>query len=529
MSSPLTITTSSARITHLNKDNYYAWKQKMSALLIEAELWKIVLGEEKRPVPAKPDTPTESELQKISAWDEKDRKTLSAIILRVSDEYLVYLDSIPSAAEAWKKLRNIFESRGPLTITHLWRRLYRLQAPENSDLENHVRQLEDIMRSLRNRGENIEDGTIKNLILASMPETDFWENFITSITTARTDMTSQDLIGEILDTDRRRNQGEKKETALKFQERRSGPIAKFSNNRRPFQSSATKGICRNCGKKGHWVADCWEKGGGQAGNMPKWFKPKKEQVQQADSNEGDRDWAFMAGTTNTTAWLSDTAATCHITPDKSNFSSYRADPSEIDGIVPGVTLKSLGIGTVNLQFKIEKNTYTIPLREVRYCPDAPNNLISIGRLTDAGHTAIFNSKEVQFISSSGIMFAKGHKVGRVYEMNASATNMVKQQERIAVAMNKRTWDEWHRILGHIHFDAIKNLFKSGLVTGMTVDEAKLPTQCEACIQGKQHTIPVPNEATEHDIAPGEVAVSDVWGPAQSEGSERELYYYSFTD
>ena len=28
---------------------------------------------------------------------------------------------------------------------------------------------------------------------------------------------------------------------------------------------STKGTCRNCGKKGHWVKDCWEPGGDKEG------------------------------------------------------------------------------------------------------------------------------------------------------------------------------------------------------------------------------------------------------------------------
>ena len=35
---------------------------------------------------------------------------------------------------------------------------------------------------------------------------------------------------------------------------------------------STKGKCNNCGKKGHWVKDCWARGGGKEGQAPKWWK-----------------------------------------------------------------------------------------------------------------------------------------------------------------------------------------------------------------------------------------------------------------
>ena len=89
-----------------------------------------------------------------------------------------------------------------------------------------------------------------------------------------------------------------------------------------------------------------------------------------------------------------------------------------------------------------------------------------------------------------------------------------------------TWDKWHWTLRHIHHDAIKNIFKSGLVTGMEVDKTKSPTQCMACIQGKHHVMPYLAEASQQDFDCGEVAMSDVWGPMQTEGMSPEIYYYT---
>jgi transposase InsO family protein len=68
-----------------------------------------------------------------------------------------------------------------------------------------------------------------------------------------------------------------------------------------------------------------------------------------------------------------------------------------------------------------------------------------------------------------------------------------------------------------------------MVTGMDVDESKAPMQCAACIQGKQHVEPFSKHATDLDIKIGEITVSDVWGPAATEGLSHKHYYYSFTD
>ena len=62
-----------------------------------------------------------------------------------------------------------------------------------------------------------------------------------------------------------------------------------------------------------------------------------------------------------------------------------------------------------------------------------------------------------------------------------------------------------------------------------MDASQEITQCKACIQGKRHVEPFPKRAkdTVNDI--GDVIVSDVWGPAQTDGTACEHYFYSFMD
>jgi transposase InsO family protein len=68
-----------------------------------------------------------------------------------------------------------------------------------------------------------------------------------------------------------------------------------------------------------------------------------------------------------------------------------------------------------------------------------------------------------------------------------------------------------------------------LVTGLEINKSQLPTQCSACIQGKRHVEPFPQQAEDKAEKTGDIIVSDVWGPAQIEGPSHEKYFYSFTD
>ena len=77
--------------------------------------------------------------------------------------------------------------------------------------------------------------------------------------------------------------------------------------------------------------------------------------------------------------------------------------------------------------------------------------------------------------------------------------------------------------------AIKTLKNNNLVEGMEVDKNKESTQCVVCIQGHQTVEPFPKRAEDDVTKIGKLTISDVWGPANTEGPNRERYFYSFTD
>ena len=165
---------------------------------------------------------------------------------------------------------------------------------------------------------------------------------------------------------------------------------------------------------------------------------------------------------------------------------------------------------------------------MKHAPEAPNNLISIGQLTDNSHLALFTATRIQFKSGTGVIFGEGRKVGRMYQMRVR-TKTSGRTEDFAAAAKGSSWDKWHRMLGHVNIWTIKTLLKNNLVTDLLIDESQEPTQCSACIQGKRHVEPFPKEATESADKIGDLILSDVWGPAQIEGPGREKYFYSFID
>ena len=262
------------------------------------------------------------------------------------------------------------------------------------------------------------------------------------------------------------------------------------------QQGATKGNCQNCGKKRHYIKDCWAKGGGKEGQAPKWFKQPKETDTAKQSI--DNNFAFVTNevtcvTISASDWLGDSAAITHIAWDKNIFIDYQEEIAQIEGITPGATLCTHGRGTVALQFKVNDTIFPVTLSNVKHAPAAPNNLISIGRLTDKGCTVNFTTTGAEFKLRTGVIFGIGRKVGQMYQMRVRPKKLGQECNFVAVAKGQ-TLDKWHRILKHVNPWTVQTMHRNNLVTGLIIDKSQTPTQCTTCIQGKQHVDPFPKDA-----------------------------------
>ena len=123
-------------------------------------------------------------------------------------------------------------------------------------------------------------------------------------------LASETLMARILDKDQTKQAGSAWQTALKAQ-----------------QSGAMKGKCQNCSKKGHYVADCWAKGGGKKGQGPKGYRDPKSSDSAKQADDKDADYAFKADDIalvmiSASDWLAVSGMSTHIVWDRRDFISY---------------------------------------------------------------------------------------------------------------------------------------------------------------------------------------------------------------
>ena len=191
-------------------------------------------------------------------------------------------------------------------------------------------------------------------------------------------------------------------------------------------------------------------------------------------------------------WVLDSATTSHICTTRDAFIDYEPLKSEVDGV--GGSAMTQGRGTVAVNFKFDGQSIKHILRNVLHVPKAPNCLLSIPRLAIGGGRVEFNGNGCQLYDKTNRVIGKGKLMNMLYLLDAHA-ELPNWESTQYAPIRAHSWDQWHRLYGHISVNAIKNLKSNEMVNGLNIDESTIPSlTCEACIQAKQAHKPFPQEA-----------------------------------
>jgi hypothetical protein len=299
------------RIEQLTDTNWVPWKRRVTAILRERALLKIVEGITTRPVAADPENPTSDERKQMERWEELDGKAQTQIELTLSDSQMVHIAGAKTAADMWKQLKQVKEKGGKLGILSLRRRLYRTIADDATDIAVHVTELRRIQEELAILGSLVSDEDFLLLIISSLPES--WDNFTSAYLGASSNaptITSHEFISLVLEEYRRR-----------LEKNGDGNSAMYGRDEKGEGRGGKKLECYNCHKMGHIAADCWSKGGGKAGKGPG-RRGKKEKAHKADNVGSDfveTAYAAKSNGSSLYSWLADSGTTSHICNDQSAF------------------------------------------------------------------------------------------------------------------------------------------------------------------------------------------------------------------
>ena len=222
--------------------------------------------------------------------------------------------------------------------------------------------------------------------------------------------------------------------------------------------------------------------------------------------------------TQSDRWMLDSGATHHITPHRSDFSSYTPQTGSVC-LGDKSAQDQVSIGSVIVR---SPQGCIITLSNVLYVSGVQTCFISIGVLTGKGAEVNFLKEGFQIVLNKKTI-AIGYLEGRLYWLNTSNVSLNLHKKSVPMLHT------WHQCMGYMSHAALKTHGPKA-IKGLDLDAStmKIPTMCHRCEAGKSTCKPFLGSAktTSRTL---EVVHSDLAGPMQVKSIQGSLYTATFVD
>ena len=142
------------------------------------------------------------------------------------------------------------------------------------------------------------------------------------------------------------------------------------------------------------------------------------------------------------------------------LTNYVSAQEEVLGLSTSPVLM-IGYGDLQLKTNAVGQNYKVLLNRVLHIPVIRHNILSIGCLDKAGSQVITGNGCIKLLDHQGRLFAKGQHINAIYYLNVEAIML----HQICATEPKASWQKWHRCLGHIGIDGLKEMYNCNLVNG----------------------------------------------------------------
>uniref|UniRef100_H3H7L8 CCHC-type domain-containing protein n=1 Tax=Phytophthora ramorum TaxID=164328 RepID=H3H7L8_PHYRM len=231
------------------------------------------------------------------------------------------------------------------------------------------------------------------------------------------------------------------------------------DNKRKGRPVKKTGACHNCGKQGHWIAECPSR----VHNDAERYRSQRANVAQDEEDPGD--YLFSVGRTSSAAkpsdmWLVDSGATQHMTSSSKYMRNYKKmAPVDVHLADDGV-VQAVGTGDIVMSMKTPRGMKKGVLTNVWHIPKLSRNLFSVGRFTKDVGPVTFESDGC-FADNKGLKWQLGAREGKGL-FKLCMTPMMPDEANAASSKDRQgdtTSYLWHLRLGHIGHGGLDAIVK----------------------------------------------------------------------
>jgi len=525
---------SNIRIEKLNYSNFHSWKQKIELVLGHRDVDDMV---DPTLCPPRPDASDE-----LSKWIRRDKTARMTIGISLSDEMLKNVRHTTTALEMWNEICNVHQRHTLLNKLSARREFYTATMEHGEKMLvyiNRVRQMASVLESM---GVDIDDKEMAMAVLNGLPKS------------FRTLITALDAIGDddpsfTFDKVRSRLlQEERRSIMLTSSRPASQSSALINQSPRPGRGLNRK-HCTHCNKTNHTEPYCWEKYGRPTASRGKGSRKTSGPSDQNTSantaviaSEVDPkpdigstlpDSEFVCLMTSAiagpdsrrkaTTWHIDSAATSHMTFDRSVFASYEAlNPFPVT-MGDKSTSIAVGRGDVHLPLLVNGVVSMCKLQDVLHVPSFVFSLVSVSTLTKRGFSVRFTDHGVNIMQGDSVVAMGTHTRG-LYSLDIGPTS---HSTEVACAA---TLELWHERMGHVHNAGISHMAKHSAVEGLDISPGGSTTAvCEGCVAGKMPRAPIPRSSSTRATGLLDLVHSDIAGPMEVSSKGGARYFVTFID